>query len=290
MARHVEQGPYLVHDLIAAACARTMLNQALELVQLPDAPNLYWALASLPHPFVDVRPSIELELALLEIGLPATQHLDQIQTPNEWKRLLYDLLDEQYSSASDSPLGNPRALVTYLVECQAKAQRYFWAHKTFSAEELNSMSLEELLVRWMLHPYERVRDDQLKWTFVPPFAVAGPFPPNAANHDIDADRSDFVDQFYRLSAVGTRSIALMDQRFAALQVIEALRMHAAQHGGQLPSDLDEVNIVPVPLDPMTGKPFHYELMDGTAELRSTHQTDGVVHYRLRMRSATTRHP
>ena len=53
-----------------------------------------------------------------------------------------------------------------------------------------------------------------------------------------------------------------------LRAIEALRMHAAAHGGQLPDSLDQVTVVPVPLDPGTGKPFEYHRDGATATLVS----------------------
>jgi hypothetical protein len=40
-------------------------------------------------------------------------------------------------------------------------------------------------------------------------------------------------------------------------VIEAIRMHAAANGKQLPDRLDQISEVPVPDDPGTGKPFEY---------------------------------
>jgi hypothetical protein len=42
-----------------------------------------------------------------------------------------------------------------------------------------------------------------------------------------------------------------------LRVIEALRIYAANHQGQLPDKLADVTDVPVPNDPSTGKPFEY---------------------------------
>jgi len=47
----------------------------------------------------------------------------------------------------------------------------------------------------------------------------------------------------------------LDQRVAALRVVEAIRLHAASHDGKLPEELNQVTEVPVPDDPATGKPF-----------------------------------
>ena len=60
----------------------------------------------------------------------------------------------------------------------------------------------------------------------------------------------------------------VDQRIALLRHIEALRLHAAEHDGTLPAKLSDV-AVPLPVDPVTGKPFRYEVTGNTAHLRGT---------------------
>ncbi len=60
-----------------------------------------------------------------------------------------------------------------------------------------------------------------------------------------------------------RAQARLDQRIALLRHVEALRLHAAEHDGKLPAKLSEVS-VPLPDDPVTGKPFRYELTGATA--------------------------
>jgi hypothetical protein len=58
----------------------------------------------------------------------------------------------------------------------------------------------------------------------------------------------------------------MEQRFAMLRHVEALRMYAAEHGGALPTTLSAVS-TPLPDDPMTGKQFAYVVVGETAHLR-----------------------
>ena len=43
-------------------------------------------------------------------------------------------------------------------------------------------------------------------------------------------------------------------------------MYAAAHDGKLPATLDDIEEVPIPLNPMTGKPFPYHLEGKTAVL------------------------
>ena len=70
---------------------------------------------------------------------------------------------------------------------------------------------------------------------------------------------------YRASTGGAGKL---DQRIALLRHVEALRMYAAEHDGALPAKLSDVS-VPLPDDPFTGKPFHYEQTGGTAHIRGT---------------------
>jgi len=49
---------------------------------------------------------------------------------------------------------------------------------------------------------------------------------------------------------------------ALLRTIEAIRMYAADHGSQLPLSLEAITAVPVPLDPVTGQAFLYQVSDG----------------------------
>ena len=60
--------------------------------------------------------------------------------------------------------------------------------------------------------------------------------------------------------------ARIDQRIALLRHVEALRLHAAEHNGTLPVKLADIS-VPLPVDPITGKPFRYELTNSKAHLR-----------------------
>jgi hypothetical protein len=62
-----------------------------------------------------------------------------------------------------------------------------------------------------------------------------------------------------------RAQARVERQFALFQVLEALRMHAAQHG-RLPQRLSDLD-VPVPDDPLTTQPFDYALDGETARLR-----------------------
>ena len=76
-----------------------------------------------------------------------------------------------------------------------------------------------------------------------------------------------------------------DRRFAALECVEALRLYAAQNG-KWPAALADVTDVPVPTDPMTGKPFEYRVQENKAVLtRTPGKSDGpdAVSYEVFLR-------
>jgi hypothetical protein len=289
MARHIEQAPFVVHDLVAIACAQLMLTQASELIQQPDAPNLYWAIASLPSPLVSSHEAVEVELNLLELSFPDTARLDELRSPDEWRNLLAQLQSTELESTRGHVVQDVREKMVSLVESHAKARRYFLKQKEYRAEQLDAMPLEELLVRWMLHPYPVVRDDLAKWSYLSSAKVEGFRNREQLSWRSDPDRSTFPENILHwlatdvLGATGPR--ARLYQRIAALQTIEVLRMHAAVNDGKLPASLNEVSLVPIPADPMAGSAFLYDLDDeGTAHLRSSHTSEYAADYRIRMRS------
>ena len=69
-----------------------------------------------------------------------------------------------------------------------------------------------------------------------------------------------------------RASARAEQRVAALRVIEGLRLHAAEHGA-LPASLDAVKL-PLPPDPVSGKPFTYAVKDGAATVGGANANPG----------------
>jgi hypothetical protein len=67
---------------------------------------------------------------------------------------------------------------------------------------------------------------------------------------------------------------------ATLRVIEALRLYAAAHDGQLPKQLSDITEVPIPDDPVTGLPFEYELVGGKARLSGPTFRDVALNYEI----------
>ena len=54
-----------------------MTGQIEQFIQQPAAPNLYWALATLPRPLIDFRPALEEESNFLYLQFPELKDLDK---------------------------------------------------------------------------------------------------------------------------------------------------------------------------------------------------------------------
>jgi hypothetical protein len=137
-----------------------------------------------------------------------------------------------------------------------------------SAKEVEAMPVAQVVMIYTMRTYGQLRDDVFKWMAVPyPAAREG-----LAKAERQVAQSREVVPLARmlLPAVGSASAAgaRSERTLAALRVIEAIRLHASATGGALPERLTDISVVPVPDDPVTGKPFEYRRVGATALLQS----------------------
>ena len=88
LARHVANGPFIVSRLIGVTISSITLDRVQELLQQPGAPNLYWALASLPRPLIAFDGALVMERQLLELKFPELADLDRIRSAAGWQRMV----------------------------------------------------------------------------------------------------------------------------------------------------------------------------------------------------------
>src|SRR5207249_1240863 len=70
LARDVGESPTLISALVGIAIGHMMIEQVETLIQTPEAPNLYWALTTLPRPLIGLRKGIEGEQLMLLAEFP----------------------------------------------------------------------------------------------------------------------------------------------------------------------------------------------------------------------------
>ena len=273
-ARHVGEGPFLINGLIGIAMSAKMIDRAEELVARPGAPSLYWALTALPRPLVGLRDAWELEQRMGEITVPEIEHLDEPRTEAEWSSLLVRLVDRLnalLAMLQVSPDSPETAALKKLDVAGFKARYLDEAKRALEGRPAPAgpMTDDRALVLLVAGRYRELRDVFYRPTYVP-FAESAALRAEAEAR-IKAEMSGPAAVLAGLMPVGlvTRTFpteVVLDRRVAALRVVEAIRMHAAANGGKLPATLDAVTIVPIPLDPVTGKPFAYRVEGDTAVL------------------------
>ncbi|MDB5307323.1 MAG: hypothetical protein JWO38_1525 [Gemmataceae bacterium] len=261
LARTFDEHPLLIGTLVGVAVEHLALDALEEMAQQPDAPNLFWALVDLPDPLVGLRKGMQGERTWLSKEFDVLRKTAPIP-PTELNRLLA-LLDpivvisdgEKHERAGNwyaRQLADPATLA---------AAKTRLGKLGFKSDALEKLSPLQLVMMDDYTGYEVARDELMKWTSLPFWRLPTDFdqekpPPGHFTQVIPAVR--------KVREAEVR----IQQRVAMLQAAEAVRAYAAENGGALPPTLEATKL-PVPVDPVTGRPFPYELKDGTAMLRGT---------------------
>jgi hypothetical protein len=265
ISRHLGQHPTLIGNLVGTAIAALTTSHVEEMLAQPACPNLFWALSTLPSPLVLIDRGMEGERACLEsvfrdLDDRAAMNKDQLNKFLADKDKLLEIgegkadkpgvrawLDARIKDATVVSAARRR-----LVEYGLPEERLL----RFPADQVILLDEKrEAVVRF---------DDAMKniniplWNLDPPEDQTRAKKPPAL----------FADALLPSLHAVRYAQARIDQRIGLLRHIEALRLHAAEHHSALPGKLSDVAL-PLPVDPVTGKPFRYELIGHTAHLRGT---------------------
>jgi hypothetical protein len=265
MARHLGEHPTFIGDLVGVAIAYTCLVPLEEMLAQPGCPNLYWAFTNLPRPLIPLTQGIEGERMVelwvfrdLDDGAPMSA-----QALNKFIKPLDELFESGGLSADKHTL---RAWLDSQIKDQSKvsAARRRLVAQGLAEERLKQFPAEQVILLDEKRELEVRFDDMAKlinFSFWEYEELARQAKPNPA-------RAVFADAILPAIANVRRAQARLDQRVALLRQVEALRLHAADHQGALPARLAEIS-VPLPLDPITGKSFRYQLEGRTAHIRGS---------------------
>jgi hypothetical protein len=269
LSRHLGEHPTFIGDLVGVAIATLTIGPVEEMIQQPGAPNLYWALTDLPAPFIDLREGrqgerdwAEVEFRLLDDKEPMSdaqlkQFLDRIRT----------LLEaDKESPKTGFVKGDPAEWVAAQAknEERVRAGRKRLVESGLAEEKVKQFPVQQVILLDEKREYEIQRDRVLTMTAVPYWEAEKVL----AAGDETLQKGEHLFPWWPAVIKVRQATARLDQRIALLRCVEALRMHAAENDGKLPAKLDEVKL-PLPVDPVTGKPFPYHLDGGTATLRGT---------------------
>jgi hypothetical protein len=265
-SQQISEAPFLINALVGIAVATLISDELLELIEKPDAPNLYWALTVIPRPLIDLRRPDEIEQRILEMEFPELGELDRPRAPAEWDAVLRrtrEMLDrirkfekEYKAPKTGTAATDPASKSPDLPE----ARRYLTEVIGLSADAIKAMPPAQVLLLHISHFYHEIRDEMFKATYVP-YPQARRLFPQAENRmkSLPDTEAAVLPRLFLPAVMKVQGAqARIERKLATLRVIEAVRLHAAANNGQVPDTLAEVTIVPVPNDPGTGQPFAYQ--------------------------------
>jgi hypothetical protein len=152
-----------------------------------------------------------------------------------------------------------------------------------TSEQIAALPVGQVIAIAAARAYQHIADEYEKWWHLPFWQARARW--GQAEEQLRAEgylcgplRGREIIPLASLLLPGTSNARIsqvrLQRELAALQVIEAIRMHAAVHRGQLPQTLAAITTVPVPLNPATGQPFQYTRQADTAVLELP-KSDGL---------------
>jgi hypothetical protein len=285
LGRNLSHEGMLIQSLVGTGIGAVGARQLQEMIQQPGSPNMYWPLAILPRPFIDMRETLEWERTGLLASFPQLKNAASGSfTANDWANLMNSLPGV---GGMASQTGRPPASATMgpaaagaLLYPQAKQ---YLLGRGLPEAQVEAMPAPEVLGRYVAGQYQTVFDEMAKWTALPFWQAAAGM--QSVEQELrrrpmtGAGRADLMQgpaagaTLLLMSAIPSMasaaySQATLDRQIAALQTVEALRHYAATHEGKLPANLGELTETPAPTDPMTGKSFAYHVDGNTIKLDS----------------------
>ena len=289
MGSHLGQDHFMVSALVGMACVSIGMSDAYYLCEHHDAPNLYWAMAALPQPLVDLRHSLAYEREVLFLQFKKLEEIDETPKPDSyWQELIpeYAATLTQLGITDMSSLGEfDESSMTLLIAMGVPGAKHYLRDVVGMTDEaLSKLSNTHLYFLAVRRYWEITRDKVFKTFYAPERQQAMV---SAAELGMGTDQAIHglitVPTGLLLPAVEAAAMAQRrsQQQVALMQTIESIRHHLATHDNAFPQKLADLEL-PAPLDPVSSEPFNYELHSEGATLRGA-AVPGV-RYQLELRA------
>ena len=285
MAERIPTDRIVISGLVSLVITRAMDDALVEIMNRPDAPNLYWALAAIPS-----RHAIMGNVLLgerqwrLSVDNWRQAITGQDLTADQWRGLLLQITEATKGLNSGVPeIVNPIMQTSPQMLQKARAE---YAESHHLLDNLVDQLDPAIPIGWYyIGQYRRVSDDTYKLANLPyPVLIQRAREVDEEIHRLQAE--ELANPFLALLPIISKFMdrfGVTDRELAALTAVEAIRSYAATNGGQLPGTLDAVTDTPVPENPLTGKAFEYHLNgDGSATLADTHSAERMT-YKIAIR-------
>jgi hypothetical protein len=273
LASFLRNGETLIQQLVGVAIEGIMQSVVLDAIRTPGCPNLYWALATVPHTPQPMQRAMELEFSTVERLVPVLQDAensdwDQATWARKWQESVKEL--EHLVTQSVGGDGNGIALSVVLavqISTGEEAAKDRLLRYGLAADKVNAMCAEQAIAVDTVYQL-REWGDRMTREYYLPYAMGNEM------------RKQDEEEFKRWTSDNKQSVAGMlggllypattaagiaVQRNLAfhnrLMTIEAVRDYAETHNNQLPKSLSDLEELPALLDPFTGQTIGYEVVN-----------------------------
>jgi len=273
MGRRLTEAPTLISALVGFAMTSIANGMLEQIMAHPKAPNLYWSLTSLPRPFAAIRKPFQGERLMVYSTFPGSQAVaNDLQAGPMPEKQLQDLTKRFFGISEERSNFFTRLQLASLISMKHEAAKRALVAAGRPRARVESWPHIQVALMHALLEYDQAFDELLKLQTLP-YTEIRPVLDKLDRQfkDTQGRRSDAPAlPLARLMLPATSKIlaarARLDRSFAALRCVEAIRLHTAGNGGIFPTSLNDIKEVPIPVCPVTGKPFEYRLQGDTALL------------------------
>lgn len=273
MASDLHESEILVGSLCAYQSVGLMLQPLTELIEMPDSPNLFWAFATLPDDLTDNRETIRLELNRLRTGLgfELLDDPDKPRTMRSWRKAFSQYSDRL--TVLSAIMGSGYTMPANAVYSYPIAKQMM-INGGVSVEEVEAMPAIQVVALMQAKITEQLIDEYEKGLSLSDLKGIDYFEKLEKRmreesfngfHVSESSLVPHLDILLLPLQQTYQTNVLLKRRIAALQVLEAIRLHLEEKGN-LPHSLDEIKGIPVPVNAATEKPFRYESDGQSAKL------------------------
>jgi len=146
-----------------------LLEEVDGLMQMPDSPNLYWALTALPDPMIDTHSSLENEREVLFVEFPQLRNLEsEVLSPAQASAIASDFMKKIQTlggGMDDAPFRGLFSVGWVMVHYSDAKE--FLARKGYSQERIEMLPAAQAVLIYQKQEYLEMLDNLFKWFEIP---------------------------------------------------------------------------------------------------------------------------
>jgi hypothetical protein len=284
LGEKVGREPILISGLVSLGITSLMNDALTELMNRPDAPNLYWALAEHPSRRAIYRRAMQGERGWV---IPSVPYLARVRkgeqlTADQWRAAL-DYVWGVAETVTDGKSNRKDPVKDARPETLKQARQQYGQPHALSADQVAKLDPIIPLGEYYFRRYEVAFDEMYKLRSLPyPAQLERAKAYRKLADDYCAEMPGNPFQVFGGFEDMVARMGRADRQVAALTVVEAIRSYASANNGALPKRLEDVTETPVPENPLTGAPFEYRVAGDSATLSDT-KSDTPLTYTVSIR-------